>query len=52
MALQGNVIPSNLINPIGQYIVYQLAKPTASGAYNGRTPNYSEPDDFKTRGDE
>jgi hypothetical protein len=46
------VIPQNLINPIGQYIVNQFAKPTASGAYNGSTPNYSGSDDFKTRGDE
>jgi len=52
VVLQGNVIPQNLINPIGQYIVNQFAKPTASGAYNGSTPNYSGSDDFKTRGDE
>jgi len=51
-ALAGNVIPQNLINPIGQYIVNQFAKPTASGTYNGSTPNYSGSDDFKTRGDE
>jgi hypothetical protein len=52
VVLHGNVIPQNLINPIGQYIVNQFAKPTASGAYNGSTPNYSGSDDFKTRGDE
>ena len=50
-----NVIPSNLINPIGQYIVNQFPNPSAeyaSLAYTGSAPNYFGSDDFKTRGDE
>jgi hypothetical protein len=51
--LAGNVIPANLINPIGQAIANTFPKPdpTASTSYvNG--PNYTGADDYKTRGDE
>jgi hypothetical protein len=48
-----NVIPSSLINPIGQYIVNQFPLPSdTSLAYTGSTKNYFGSDDFKTRGDE
>jgi len=52
-----NVIPANLINPIGQYIVNQF--PQSSPQYAGYAysasnwqANYIGSDDFKTRGDE
>lgn len=51
--LAGNVIPSNLINPIGQAIAntFPNPDPTASTSYvNGS--NYTGADDYKTRGDE
>jgi hypothetical protein len=57
--LTNNVIPSNLINPIGQYIVNLFPLPnnhTAntldSYSYDGKTPNFVGSADFKTRGDE
>ncbi len=49
--LAGNVIPSNLINAIGQSIANTFPNPTANTAYNGN-PNYNGSDDYKTRGDE
>jgi len=50
--LAGNVIPANLINPIGQAIANTFPKPdpTASLSYAGT--NYTGADDYKTRGDE
>jgi hypothetical protein len=47
-----NVIPSNLINPIGQYIVNQFPVPTVNQNYDGTSPNFFGSADFKTRGDE
>ncbi len=46
-----NVIPANLINPIGQSIANIFPNPTPDHAYNG-SPNYTGSDDYKTRGDE
>jgi len=53
--LTANVIPTNLINPIGQFIVNQFPLPSpqyAGLAYTGSTTNFNGSDDFKTRGDE
>jgi hypothetical protein len=50
-----NVIPSNLINPIGRYIVNQFPSPIPGYeglAYTGSASNYFGSDDYKTRGDE
>jgi hypothetical protein len=48
-----NVIPSNLINPIGQYIANLFPLPTDPNQnYDGTTPNFIGSADFKTRGDE
>jgi hypothetical protein len=52
-AITNNVIPSNLINPIGQYIANQFPLPNvANQNYDGTHPNYYGSDDFKARGDE
>ena len=54
--LTNNVIPSSLINPIGQYIVNLYPQPNQNTGnlynYDGAKPNYFGADDFKTRGDE
>jgi len=48
-----NVIPANLINPIGQYIANQFPLPTVTTQnYNGTSSNYYGSDDYKARGDE
>jgi hypothetical protein len=51
-ASMDNVIPSSLINPIGQYIVNQFPLPTVSQNYDGTSHNFFGSADFKTRGDE
>jgi hypothetical protein len=51
--LTNNVIPSALINPIGQFIANLFPLPTvANQNYDGTTPNFIGSADFKTRGDE
>jgi hypothetical protein len=46
-ALAGNVIPANLINPIGKSIANTFPVPNLTGG-----TNYNGSDDYKTRGDE
>jgi hypothetical protein len=48
-----NVIPSSLINPIGQAIANQFPLPSVAGQnYDGTHADYFGSDDYKSRGDE
>jgi hypothetical protein len=52
-ALAGNLIPSGLINPIGQYIANQFPLPNQPVTkYTNGAANFVGSADFKTRGDE
>jgi trimeric autotransporter adhesin len=49
--LAGNIIPPDLINPIGQYIVNQFPACTTCTPYGAAPYNFSGSNDFKTRSD-